>query len=304
MSMAVPVTSGLILNFQSDNIDGLNNSTLTDGQSISQWNDIVEVGGDATANNATAANGKTYLDSLNANTGMPSFVAVTNSLRPGVVFSRGGADVADVLGSNSAITGLSITGGFTAFIVSDLNNTQGGPGRMMQFGNRNGTNGAIVGLGTDGFRYNGNSKTVTQSLFTAGVNIGTYSMDLSQPVGGAGTNATYRLDGNSTTLAGGQPGNAAAVIGIANHGFSIGAGQNNSANPPEAANNGKVIDPINGTLYAVLLYNRVLTPTEFTQVEGFLNDKFVVAIPEAPAYIILGILSVAIGGRSLWRNRA
>src|SRR3954468_5375627 len=89
---ATPVTNGLILNFQADNIDGSNNSTLTNGQEITQWNDIVEAGGNGNANNATAAGASApstpsppgYLKPGSTTTGTPNFVAVTATGAPGV----------------------------------------------------------------------------------------------------------------------------------------------------------------------------------------------------------------------------
>jgi len=289
---AVPVANGLVLNFQSDNIDGSNNSTLTNGQEVTTWVDVIEAGGHATQNNATAADAIAYLDPASTTTGTPNYVAMGSTGRPALSFTRGlSQSIAEALGFNTSISGLSPTGGFTAFVVSDINNTNGGPGRIMQFGIRNGANGQIVGLGNDGFRFNGNSKSYTQTQFGGGANFATYSMDLSQPVGaGAATNATFRLDGATGTLAAGQPQNGAATIGITNNGFAIGAGQNNSS---------AVIDSINGQMYAVLLYNRVLSATETQDVETFLYEKFI-AIPEAPASLLFGAVAAACAAGSAW----
>jgi hypothetical protein len=284
--MAVPVTNGLILNFQSDNIDGSNNATLTDGQEITQWNDIVEAGGNTTANNATDADGKAYLDATNNNTGTPNFVAITATGAPGVLFTRGASqDIGDALGFNGAINGLSTTGGITAFVVGDFNSTAATaqPQRAMQLGHAAGNNLRVVGFGNDGFRFNNNSKIYTQDMETGGAHIATYTMTLNQPIGASGSNANYRYDGADGTFKSG--GLTTDTLTVANQGFALGAGQNNSS---------AVIDSLNGTLYAMLLYSRVLTPTEVGQVETFLNQKFV-AIPEASAWMLWTAVSACAG---------
>jgi hypothetical protein len=288
--MAVPVTSGLILNFQSDNIDGMGNTSLMDGHDISQWNDVVETGGNATADNATFAGGKSYLDPASNKSGMPTYVAMTANGAPGVLFTRGLSDstggTGDVLGSATGIAGLSQTG-FTAFVVGDFN--QDGAQRILQFGHIDGNNNRIVGLGNEGYRFNGNSKLYQQNLAVGDTHIATYTMNPSQPYGGAGSNANYRVDGADAMLV--SSSNPSASLNLAsfntvvNTGFALGAGQNNSS---------AVIDSLSGTLYAMLLYNRILTSTEIGQVESFLNQKFV-AIPEASAWMLLAAVGGCIG---------
>jgi hypothetical protein len=211
---------------------------------------------------------------------------------PGVLFSRGATDnVGDALGFNGNINGFS-NNAFTAFVVGDFNSTVSGtqPQRAFQIGAIGGNNLKIVGFANDGFRFNGNSKLFTQDMETGGAHIATYSMTMGStaPIGAAGTNAIYRYDGGATTFKSSGPGPSTDTISFANDGFALGAGQNNSST---------TIDSLNGILYAVLLYNKVLSDTEITQVETFLTNKFITpaAVPEAGAWLLLTAVGACVG---------
>jgi hypothetical protein len=280
----LPVSSGLVLNFQADNVDGLHNATLSDGEEVIEWVDVVQVGGNATQNNATAQGA---IDYLVVGQGTPNFVA---GPRPGVQFTRvpGTPARGDALGFNGSVNSLAANDAFTAFVVGDF--TTPGPARSLQFGRQAAENNRVVALGNTGYRFNGGSQVFAEDQFAAGINIATYAMDLTQPYSAA----SYRLDGVDGT----NPVTAGASLNLTgfNQGLVIGAGKNNQspANPAD-----KTIDPLNGTIYAIVVYNRILSTSEILEVEAFLNEHYV--IPEPTTSALACMATVALG--SLRRAR-
>lgn len=280
----LPVSNGLVLNFQADNIDGQNNATLADGQDIDTWRDIVQAGGNTNANDATHQGAKDYLNPSSTTTGMPNYVAVSGNGGPGVRFTRLTGPNGDALGFNSTINGLLNNNAMTAFVVGDfdvdpvLNATQ--PYRFLQIGHRNGSNNSVVGLGNRGFRFNGSEKTFATPAHDQETavkpTIARYVMDFSQPYGTAGTNARYWMDGVEATAVT-TISNPTTSLGAnwSNHGFSIGAGQNNASS---------VIDSIHGTMYALIVYNRILSDLEIEQVENYLQRY----VPEPSGIVLVG----------------
>lgn len=298
---AVPVAGGLVLNLQADNINGANNNNLglNNGDAVELWVDVIVPGGDSTPDNATAQGALDYL-SPTAPTGAlgtPSFVApdLMTGSRPGVLFDRVTSTQGDALGLNTALTGLANGGSVTVFVVGDLANS--GPQRLLQIGRRDGADRRIVGFRNNGFSFNGGSKLYTENLGTAsaGAHIVTYSMDTAVSI----ANASFRFDraaasGATTTFFSvAPPGDTLLNTTNFNQGYSVGAGQNGGANS-------NVIDAIEGTIYAMLVYNRVLDASETTQVENFLYDKFI-AVPEASSWAALSLAAAAYG--VVWQIR-
>jgi hypothetical protein len=270
----LPVSNGLVLNFQADNIDGSDNSTLTNGQEVTAWNDIVEAGGHPTANNADVPGAVAYSV---PGQGTPNYVA---GPVPGVQFTRVTGQLGDALGFDGTVDDLTANNAFTAFVLADLTGTSGTPARILQFGRRNAANHRIVGLANSGFRFNGGSKVYAETMFDPGVNLTTYTMDMTQLYSAAG----YRFDeaaGTAPVTAGDQLLNLTSF----NQGFVIGAGKSNTP---------AVIDTINGVVHAIVVYNRVLTAQEIDQVEDHLLARYAV-VPE-PASWGLAALAVACCG--------
>ena len=270
---AALISDGLILNFQADNIDGQNNATLANGQEVLEWVDVIVPGGGADANNATVQGAVDYLV---AGQGTPNYVA---GPRPGVQFTETGANAGDALGFNTAINGLASA--FTAVLVTDLNNT--GPARSIQFGFRNASNHRIVGLANNGYRFNGGAQLFAESQFADGAHVVTYTMDLTQLYSAA----DYRFDGADGTNPA-TTGDQMLNLTNFNQGFVIGGGKNNTQ---------AFIDPLDGVISALLVYNRVLSAEEVLEVEAFLTDKF--AIPEASTLSLLA-MGMAVCG---WQRR-
>ena len=267
----LPVSNGLVLNFQADNIDGSDNSTLTNGQEIATWNDIVEAGGEGTANNATVQGA---IDYLVTGQGTPNYVA---GPAPGVQFTRVAGNLGDALGFDGAVNDLVSNNAFTAFVLADITGTASTPARILQFGRRNAANHRIVGLANSGFRFNGGSKVYAETMFDPGVNLTTYAMDMTQLYSAA----SYRFDeaaGTGPTVAGDQLLNLTSI----NQGFVIGAGKSNVP---------AVIDTVNGMVHAIVVYNRLLTAAEIDQVEDHLIARYS-AVPE-PASWALASLTLA-----------
>jgi hypothetical protein len=280
----LPVSSGLVLNFQAHNIDGQDNATLVGGQELTQWNDVPEPGGNANANNATHNGAKNYLDSTNTNTLTPNYVAVTATGGPGVQFTRASSPNGDALGSNSQVDGLLDNNAFTAFVVGDFDSP--GPQRALQVGRRNGAGNEVVGLANTGFRYNNSRAKVTSvvtanQLLVTGPTIATYTMDLASPFGADGVNAKYRLNGVDVALENSTHPSESLILTSFNNGFSLGAGQT-----------GTVVDSVNGVYYAVVVYNRVLSNAEILQVEEYLG-RFV---PEPSSWTLMALALIG-GGR-------
>jgi hypothetical protein len=266
----LPVSTGLVLNFQADNIDGQNNTTLTPGQEVTTWVDVVEAGGNANANDA---NVQGAIDYSVAGQGTPNYVA---GLNPGVQFTRVNGNVGDALGFNGSVNSLTTNNAFTAFVLADINGDLGGPARVMQFGFRNASNHRIVGLANSGFRFNGGSKVYAESQFAAGTHLATYTMDMAQLY----SQASYFQDGaagTSPVVTGDQLLNLTSF----NQGFVIGGGKNNTQ---------QFIDSVNGLVHAIVVYNRILTPAEIEQVEDHLVARY--SVPE-PASWALACLALA-----------
>jgi hypothetical protein len=282
------VTSGLILNFQADNIDGANNSTLTPDQEISTWVDAPAGGANLTAHNATFA-GAVAFGALPTQ-GMPSYVA---GLAPSVKFTKTSSGstlpgAGDALGFDGGIGIGNGAQAFTAFVVGDFTFT--GIARIMQFGGKEPgvADRRIIGLADNGFRFNGGTHLFTNSLTNAppGAHIASYAMAATDTL----TDSRYRLDGVDGTHASST--NPTMTINMANQGFIMGIGLDGS---------GGNTDILDGNVQAILLYNRLLTSQEILDVESFLTAKFI-AIPEVGASALVG-MAAAISG--LWRwNRS
>lgn len=289
----LPVSAGLVLNFQADNINGAGNLGMTDGQNVDTWFDTVQAGGHAVANNATSRNISTaVVDYLGPNAAAatpvtinpPTYVADSGYGIPGVRFTRTSSTVITALGNNVAVDGLLDTNSFTAFVVGNL--TTPGPSRTFQMGRRNGADREIVGLANTGFRFNGFSKTYAENQLINGPHIATYVMDLTQNF----SSPTYRVDGAlGTAPAGG--GTQTPILANFNHGFAIGAGQNNSNH---------VIDSLTGVVHAVVIYNRQLSAAEIDAVELALTSVYM--IPEPSSSALLAVVA-AVGGGWLSRRR-
>jgi hypothetical protein len=260
---AALISDGLVLNFQADNIDGQNNATLTAGQEVVEWVDVVAPGGHVNANNATVQGAVDYLV---AGQGTPNYEL---GVVPGVRFSRTGGNAGDALGFNTAVNGLVTNNAFTAFVVGDFGPP--GPARIMQFGFRNAGNHRIVGLANTGYRFNGGSQIFDEDQFDPGASVATYAMDLTQNY----STAEYRLDGMDGTSPNTSNDQMLNLTNF-NQGFVIGGGKNNSQT---------FIDPLNGLLNALVVYNRVLSDAEVLEVEEFLAGKFL--IPEPSSALLL-----------------
>lgn len=283
----LPVSSGLVLNFQADNINGANNAGMVDGQNVDTWVDVIQAGGNVNANNATSINVSTdVVDYLGPDSpsgpvtiAPPTYVADNGFGVPGVRFTRTSPTSITALGYNSSVNALLNNNAFTAFVVGDLSDP--GPSRTLQFGRRQGSNQRIVGLANTGFRFNGGSKVYNENQIDGGAHVATYVMDLTQNYDAA----QYRFDGAPGTFASGG-GTGTLTLTDFNHGFAIGAGQDNS---------NRVIDALSGVVHAVVVYNRVLSEAEIMEVEQFLAKTYLV--PEPSSASLLGLTIAALVSR-------
>jgi hypothetical protein len=280
----LPVSSGLVLNFQADNVDGVNNATLSDGEEVTEWVDVAQAGGNATQNNATVQGA---IDYLVVGQGTPNFVT---GPRPGVQFTRvpGTPARGDALGFNGSVNGLTTNNAFTTFVVGDF--TSPGPARSLQIGRQAAENNRVVAFGNTGYRFNGGSKVFAEDQFAVGINVATYAMDMTQLYSAA----SYRLDGadgtNSVTAG------TSLNLTSFNQGLVIGAGKSNQspANPAD-----KTIDPLNGIVYAIVVYNRILTTSEILEVEAFLNQQYVIPEPATSALACMAMVAIGVLRRSI-----
>jgi hypothetical protein len=103
-------------------------------------------------------------------------------------------------------------------------------------------------------------------------------MDFSQAYGNVGVNARYWLDGVEATsiTTNNNPGTTLSGANFLNHGFSIGAGQSNAS---------VVIDSLDGTMYALIVYNRILSSQEIADVEEYLGRY----VPEPSSFLLIGV---------------
>ena len=126
-------------------------------------------------------------------------------------------------------------------------------------------------LANTGYRFNGGSHIFAEDQFDAGPNFATYAMDLTQNY----STAAYRVDGVDGTSPNTSNDQMLNLTNF-NQGFVIGGGKNNSQT---------FIDPLNGVLNALVVYNRVLSEAEIIEVEEFLAGKFI--IPEPSSALLL-----------------
>lgn len=279
-AQALPVSSGLILNLQANNIDGLNNTTLTDGQDISLWVDVPVGLDNLVPHNATA---NSILNPyVPSGQGTPNFV---DGAVPSVSFTKviGSPNSGDALGFTGPIGLASGQSAFTAFVVGDFD-VINAITRYIQFGDME--TGAtpdrkIVALTENSFRFNGGSRTFDENLQTVtpdGSHVGTYIMSSTDTFG----DVEFRVDGVDATPNGG--GNLGQTLNLDDEGYMIGLGTNGVGNP---------IDFVDGNVNAIILYNRVLSASEIDEVESFLAQTFPIPEPSALALWIVAAAGIA-----------
>ena len=262
-----PVTAGLVGNYQADNIDGTNNSTLADGDDVAFWADVMT--GDAQNLVETAE----FIDSAGEITniaGLPNYVAGGVPL---LRFSRATADGAagDALAVDSAF-GLSGSPNLTVVVAAELTDTPNSVQRLAGIGQENGRPNpgvsTAIGFSDDGYRFNNGfadfNPDFEDQAGDGEFDIGAWRVS----AGDTHSTVDFRLDGNNIPLA--NANNPSNTINIADELFVVGAG---ILAPPAAMRD--LSDFIDGDVFAVLVYDRVLSDAELSDVETYLGGKLV-----------------------------
>lgn len=270
--LAVPVTTGLVLQLDMSSVttDGLGN--------VTSWNDLSGNGNNAIQNT----------------TGLqPVLVGSITPTGASAIKFDGTDDYLDIV-PNSTFDG----GSFTMFAVYAVDEFDSGSGtrRLINLGYADINPGApvkvltstyslIVGSGATGVRSTSRNVAGTGIFAASGIPDG-YATDTfyvaAATMDSVSTDVTaYLIDSDgsvtSASLAGGT------AVGSGNNVARIGAGtsSNTSTNPAVY---------LNGWVSEVLIYNRVLTAQEMTDVSEYLNAKY---IPE-PATISLLMLGLGL----------
>ncbi len=228
-----PVTSGLVLYLDAENVNGSNNSGMVDGQFVSNW-----------VNSAAANSANTY------GAIAPTYVASGfGNNKPAVRFDG----LTNVLGDTDS--SLNVTGtGLTIFIVKHETTTAGAGGGF--FGNYGGS-------GTGYYI----AEDPTKFYFFAGASVsgGSSTATTNRPlILGALQDAT-----TMTLYVNGSPVASGASASILSSGAPVGVGNDGRYYPSTAGGDGFW----GGDYRDVLIYNRALSASEFASVQQFLATQ-------------------------------
>jgi len=271
ISTASIVTDGLIIHLDASTL-GLNN-----GDAVSTWADSAAAGADGSVS--------TLLGYVN-----PTFVAGGINGADAVQFVQDRTTITNSSIMESALWSMDASQGLTVIIAGSAS-TLGMPQRAVQVGANGGLNSKIIGCdlsnAENGVRYN-NGFYLSRPV-GAGNPLGVGELHISvrqMAQGGRHDSLLYSTGGDPLEISLGEaaannPGNIVTFNDVGNI-ISLGGG--------ELGGDGAFIDPYDGLIGEVLVYNKQLTQAQIDEVGLYLADKYSLAyVPEPATLMLLGV---------------
>jgi uncharacterized repeat protein (TIGR01451 family) len=249
------VTGGLKLWLKADAVTGAN-----DGDFIGSWPD-------------SSGNGNT-VSHTNTNR-WPTYRANVRNGRPVVRFSRTGT--ADVL---ERADGLGFTGNPAMTVINVIKGPTEQPRRYFQVGGDSASGTQIAFCSDAAVRYNNGNRQFYNDTQTGVFSVGVW---LKMAGDGYGDPRFFK---NSIEATQTSASTANGPVNLVNGSTTVGAGLNS---------NGAYNDQFEGDVAELLVYNRVLTPSEINQVGYYLAEKYAINAAYTPYTV-----PADIAGLSLW----